>query len=414
MSRHIPYAPDQIWLLPPSLREELGDDHLTVFLHELVERLDLKKFATSGQSEAGRPSYAPQMLLKIWLYAYATGITSGRRIEQKLHEDLGFRYLAAGLKPDHWTLSHFRRRHPKAINDVFTQVLESVRKMGFAKLGRVAIDSTRVQANASPDKSDTVEQLRRERARLRARIRRWQKICDAEESSGEQTTPSTTTSGGVSSEEWKQRLEEIPKQLRELRKSGQTRCSRTDPESRYLRRRGGFTMGYTAEVAVSDDHFVVGERVHQSGVDNGSLHAMAEVVKQHSGQVPDAVVADSGYYSMEQICSVEAKGIEVYLPDPLLARELSGRLQRVPAMNARQKHRTPGLHELRERMRSEEAKAVYRRRKAVVEPVFGVLKQQRGMRQFRCRGLSRVGTEWTLATTAFNVSRLYTLRRGSE
>ncbi len=180
MSRYVAYNPDQVWLLPPSVREELGEGHLAVFVHELVERLDLRQFEAES-SEQGRPGYPPQLLLKVWLYAYALGVTSSRRIEQRIREDLGFRLLAGELKPDHWTLNQFRRRHPKALNDVFTQVVEVARNLGMGKLGAVAIDSTRVQANASADRSDSIEKLRGERARIRRRIRRWQKQCDGED-----------------------------------------------------------------------------------------------------------------------------------------------------------------------------------------------------------------------------------------
>ena len=179
-------------LLPPSVRDELGENHLAVFIHGLVERLDLRQFETE-HPDVGRPGYPPQLLLKVWLYAYATGVTSSRRIEQRIHEDLGFRLLAGNLKPDHWTLNEFRRRHPKALNDVFTQVVEAARAMGLGKLGRVAIDSTRGEANASPDRRDSLEQLRRERARIRQRIRRWQKQCDQDDA--EAATPGAPEAG---------------------------------------------------------------------------------------------------------------------------------------------------------------------------------------------------------------------------
>jgi transposase len=207
-------------LLPPSVREELGEGHLAVFVHEMVERLNLRQFEAEN-SAAGRPGYPPQLQLKVWLYAYAQGVTSSRRIEQRIREDLGFRFLAAGWKPDHWTLNEFRRRHPKALNDVFTQVLEGVRRMGLAQLGRVAIDSTRVQASASADRSGTRDSLRRERARLRQRIRRWQKQCDAD-------NREPAGSAANAPEGWQKRLEQIPRQLEELRKSGQQRSSSTD------------------------------------------------------------------------------------------------------------------------------------------------------------------------------------------
>jgi transposase len=402
VSRYVSYNPDQDLLLPPSLREELGDQHLAVFVHTLVERLDLGHF-TAGRSDEGRPGYPPQMLLKIWLYAYALGLTSSRRIEQRVREDLGFRYLAAGLRPDHWTLSEFRRRHPRALNDVFTQVLEAARRLGMAKLGRVAIDSTRIEANASADRSHSREQLRRERARLRQRIRRWQQQChrdDREPSGGE--LPAVA--------EWQRRLEQIPRQLEQLRKSGQKRSSATDPESRYLRRRGGFCLGYTAELAVSDDHLIVAQRVHQSPHDRRSLQAMTRAVVDECGRAPDVVLADCGYYAMSEIEAVEKSGVAVLVPDLLVAREWAGGAP-APEMNQRQQRRTPGLKQRRERLRDPAVRACYARRKALVESVFGVLKQQRGLRQFRCRGLSAVRLEWTLAATAYNLTRIFARRR---
>jgi hypothetical protein len=264
--------------------------------------------------------------------------------------------------------------------------------------------STKVKASASPDRSSTIEQLRRERTRLRQRIRRWQKQCDqdgSEPSGGAAAAPA----------QWQQRLEKIPRQLEQLRKSGQQRGSRTDPESRYLRQRGGFCLGYTAELAVSDDHLIVGQRVHQQQLDHGGLEAMTETVERECGAPPDTVLADCGYYTMPAILALEQRGIEVLVPDSWAARELSGRIEPV-TMNARQQHRHPGLQQLRERMRDPAVRARYARRKALVEPVFGVLKQQRNLRQFRCRGLQAVGTEWSLATTAFNLTRLFRSAHG--
>jgi transposase len=399
VSRYIPYNPEQVWLLPPSVREELGEGHLAVFLHQVVERLDLCRFEAESCVH-GRPGYPPQLLLKVWLYAYALGVTSSRRLEQRLREDLGFRFLAGHLKPDHWTLNEFRKQHPRALNDIFTQVVEVARRMGMGKMGRVAIDSTRVSANASPDRSDSIEQLRGERARIRQRIRRWQKQCDQDEGG--------TAGGGraAESEQWQQRLDEIPRQLEQLRKSGQKRGSRSDPESRYLRRRGGFCLGYTAEVAVSDDHLIVAQRVHQAPTDNGSLAAMTEQTTRECGESPAAVLADCGYYSLAEIEALEARGIAAYVPDPLMARELAGG-NRVREMSPAQKRRCPGLPRMRERLREPATRSDYARRKAIVEPVFGVLKQQRNLRQFRRRGLVGVGTEWTLATSAYNLTRLF-------
>ena len=378
--------------------DELGEDHLVFYIHKLIDGLDLSKFE-SERSETGRPAYPPQMLLKIWFYAYSLGLTSSRRIEQRVREDLGFRFLAANLKPDFWTLNDFRRRYPKGLNDVFTQVVEAARQLGMVKLGRVAVDSTRVEANASADRSDSIEKLRRERTETRRQVRQWYQQCSREDQAVDEQQLKQLKG-------WERRLEEIPKQLQQLRKSGQKRSSRSDPQSRYLKRRGGFCLGYACELAVSDDHVVVAQRVHQTPADNGSLNEMTNLIKRQSGKKPKAVVADCGYHSMEEIKKVEKKKIEAYVPDRLLAKELAG--GDVVEMNERQKKRTPGLAERRDKLREPKARDHQKRRKAVVEPVFGVLKQQRGMRKFRRRGLEAVAVEWTIATIAYNVTRMWT------
>src|SRR6202165_2206470 len=173
MGRFLPYEPEQGYLLPPSVREELGSDHLCFFIHEAVEHMDLRSFE-EAYAEEGGALYCPELLLKVWLYAYAVGITSARGLEPRIREELGLRYLAGGAKPDNWALSAFRRRHGRGVNDVFTQVLEMARKMKLVRLGQVAIDSTRVQAAASRNRLETEERLRQERAKLRRQNRRWE------------------------------------------------------------------------------------------------------------------------------------------------------------------------------------------------------------------------------------------------
>ena len=139
--RFLPYEPDQAWLLPPSVKDVLGEGHLCFFLHQVVERLDLSAFEEE-YGEEGRLAYAPALMLKLWLYAYGLQVTSSRRLEQRVREDLAFRYLAGGATPDHWTLNDFRTRHRRAINDLFLEVVEVARGLGMGRLGHVAIDST--------------------------------------------------------------------------------------------------------------------------------------------------------------------------------------------------------------------------------------------------------------------------------
>jgi transposase len=389
------YSPDQAYLLPPSVREVLGEDHLCFFVVRVVQGLDLSAFE-QAYSEEGQPGYHPALLVAVWLYAYALGVTSSRRLEQRVREDLAFRYLAGGAQPDHWTLNEFRRRHRRAINDLFTQVLELARQAG---LGHVAIDSTRVQANASRNRVESEDGLRCERAKLRRQVRRWQQACDAAD-------PNETPGTAVDPEAQKAveaRLAQIPRRLEKLRKAGLRKRSLTDPDSRFLRERQGFTLGYTVSMAVSEDHVIVEPRVTQETTDNASLLSLVEAVVEHCGESPQRVSADSGFFSLENVRGLEARGIEGYIPDSNLARELKGRGQRGGA--GRLHH--PEQRRMRQRLRSPAGRAVYQRRKAIIEPVFGVLKEQRGMRRFRLRGLAKVGIELALASTAYNLTRLW-------
>jgi len=395
MSRFKFYSPEQAYLLPPSVRDELGKDHLCFFVRSVVERLELSAFEQSYSTEGGE-LYAPELMLGVWLYAYAQGITSARQVERRLVEDLAFRYLGAGERVDNWALSAFRRRHGRALNDAFTQVLEWARERGMMKLGRVAIDSTRIQACASRDRVDSEQALRDTRARLRRQVRAWQKAADRDDAEP----------GGleVAIGELNRALDELPRRLERLKKSGLKKLSRSDEDARFLHRRGGFVLGYTGEIAVSDDHLIVAQRVTQNATDNASLEPMLDRTEQRCGAPPAAALADSGFFSIKNLEQMEQRNVDGYVPDSNLACELNlGSRCRLKACAAA--HRG-----MRAKLRSPAGQAAYARRKAVVEPVFGVLKQQRGMRQFRTRGLQNVNNEFTLATLAYNITRLRAMR----
>jgi len=394
MSRFRVYSPDQAYLLPPSVRDELGEKHLCFFVRGVMEHLDMSVFEQSYSSEGGE-LYAPELMLGVWLYAYALGVTSARQVERRLVEDLAFRYLAGGERVDNWTLSAFRRRHNRALNDAFTQVLEWAQQRGMVKLGRVAIDSTRIAASASRDRVDTEQALRDMRAQLRRQVRAWQKAADRDDAEP----------GGmeVAIGELNKALEELPRRLERLQKSGLKKLSRSDEDARFLRQRGGFALGYTGEIAVSDDHLIVAQRVTQNATDNASLTPMIDQVKLRCGAPPGAALADSGFFSIDNIEQLEQQNIDAYVPDSNLACELN------LGTRCRVKARAAAHRRMRAKLRSPVGQATYARRKAVVEPVFGVLKQQRGMRQFRTRGLQNVNNEFTLAALAFNITRLHAL-----
>ncbi len=337
MSRFLAYNPDQAYLLPPRVKDELVEEHLSFFVHRVVERLDLSRFE-AAYSEEGGALYAPALMLKVWLYGYALGMTSARRLEQ------------------------------------------------------------RIRVNASRDRIDTEQRLGNERARLRRQIRRWQKACDASD-------PDEGAGRRVRVEKLEQRLAELPRRLERLRKSGEAKLSRRDGEARFLRERGGFGLGYTAEIAVSEDHFIVAERVTLNRCDVPALVPLVEEVEQRSRARPQKVLADAGFYSNENVRILQERGIEAYVPDPNLARELhAGKPARTIGRN---QVRSPELKAMRRKLRSPTGRRVYERRKALVEPVFGVLKQQRNLRQFRTRGLAQVAAEFTLAALAYNLTRWF-------
>src|SRR6202043_3222514 len=228
MAKFLDYNPEQAYLLPPSVRDVLGPDHLCFFIRRVVAKLNLS-VCRNEYGEEGGQAYAPEMLVSVWLYAYALAVTSSRRLEQRIREDLAFRYLAGGAAPDHWTLNAFRRRHAKGLNDLFTQVVELARKAKLGKLGHVAIDSTRIAANASRNRVDTEQALRDARARIRRDIRRWQQQCDAEdpnEGAGHEVDREVI-------ERLEQQLAGIPERLERLHKSGLNKVSRTDPDNRF-------------------------------------------------------------------------------------------------------------------------------------------------------------------------------------
>lgn len=394
MSRFKDYCPDQAYLLPPSVRDELGEDHLCVFVRRTVQHLDLRVFEQSYSAEGGW-LYAPQLMLGVWLYSYALGITSARRVERRLVEDLPFRYLAGGARIDNWTLSAFRRRHGMALNTAFTQVLEMARSLGMGKLGRVAIDSTRIKANANRDRVDTEQKLRNERAKLRRNIRHWQKACDQDDSE-----PSGLK---VAIEQAEQKLAQLPQRLERLRKSGLKALSRTDPEARFLRSRHGFELGYTAEIAMSEDHLILAQRVTQQSTDNASLIGMVEQVESTCGSPPGEVLADSGYFSIKNLEWLEQRNIPACIPDSNMAQALN------LGKRCKTRARAAAHTRMRQKLRSPAGRQAYALRKTMVEPGFGVLKEQRGMRQFRTRGKEKVANENTLATIAYNLTRMYSV-----
>jgi transposase len=394
MPNYQAYSPDQAELLPAHVKDVLGSDHLCFLVHEVVECCDLSGFEQPEEDEGGQRPYDPRLMLKVWLYGFSVNVRTTRKLEQRIREDLGFRYLAGGAAPDHKTLSEFHRRHRAAIADLFTEVLLFLRRAGMARLGTVAMDSTRVKAQASPNRILTEKRLQEE---LRQKVEHWQSELedDPDREPGTRVGP--------------EQIERVREKLQQLRESGESKLSTTDPQARFLRERGRFVLGYTAEVAVSEDHFIVAHRVTQNKNDNHTLIPLVDEVQLRCGEPPQRLLADSGFFCLENLRAMEARAIEAYVPDSNLARELN--TGQAAEGLGRMAVRDPSLRRMRRRLRSAKGRAWYKKRRAIVEPVIGILKEQRGMRQFQRRGLPAVAVEWTLAVIAYNLVRYHALRQ---
>ncbi len=389
MPNYFAYSPEQAELLPRHVRDELAKEHLCFLIHEVVEGQDLRRF-DEAYSEEGQRAYDPRMMLKVWLYGFAVNVRSTRKLEQRIQEDLGFRYLAGGLRPDHKTLSEFLRRHGEGMEELFTQVLSWARQAGMARLGRVAIDSTRIQANASPDRLEKRE---------REQVRRWRREMESEDPDQEP---------GLEVDP--QAAERLREQMsKPLAMASSEKRSVTDPDARFLRERGGrFRLGYSGELAVSEDHFIVAARVTQQAADTASLLPMVDEVERCCRERPRQVLADSGFYSGANLDGLKTRGIDGYVADTNLTAALKQGGE-VKAGNRRVRHGE--TLRMREKLRSPSGRRTYLYRKAMVEPVIGSLKQHRGLRQFLRRGLRQVQTEWLLAAISYNLTRSHRLRR---
>jgi transposase len=388
MPNYFAYSPEQAELLPRHVGDELPAGHLCFLIHEVLETLELSHF-DAAYSEEGQRAYNPRLLLKLWLYGFAVNVRSSRKLEQRVQEDLGFRFLAGGLRPDHKTLSEFLRRHGAAIEELFTQVLGWARQAGMVRWGRVAIDSTRIKAQASPDRWQGSDARQ---------VRQWRQQMEQEDPDQD---PGLAVEADTA-----QRLRQA--MARAGSGAGGAKSSLTDPDARFLRERGGrFRLGYSGELAVSEDHFIVAVRVTQQAADNASLLPMVQEVERQCGARPQQVLADSGFYSGNNLDVLEERGIDGYVPDSNLAREIN--LGKAPAQE-----KCPPQHQatqrMRHKLRTPAGRRTYLQRKTMVEPVIGVLKEQRGMRQFLRVGLAAVGTELLLAAISYNLTHCHRLR----
>ncbi|HWB42968.1 MAG TPA: IS1182 family transposase [Gemmatimonadales bacterium] len=419
-----PYEPDQMLLMPPSLADWVPEDHLARFVREVVDTLDLTAIEDTYTEERGYPPYHPRMMVAVLLYAYATGTYSSRKIACRLVEDVAMRFLAAGNQPDFRTLSDFRKRHGAALGALFTQVLRLCRRAGLVKLGHVAIDGTRVKANASKHKAMSYGRMTQQDAALQAEIAEL--LRRAEQADRDEDARYGTDRRGDELPAELARRESRLQKIREAkaaleaeareqaRAAGQEPAQATpadkaqrnftDPESKIQKTPDGFIQGYNAQAAV-DGHaqVIVAQTVTPMAADVGHLVPLVTAVTETLRRRPRRVLADAGYCSEDNLQTLEAKGIDAYIA--------TGRVQHTDWHAPAPRGRPPAGLSRRERMarklRTLNGRAVYACRKAIVEPVFGQIKHARRFRQFLRRGQRAVQHEWALICTVHNLLKLH-------
>ena len=417
------YEPDQLFLMPPSLREWLAEDHLVYFVSDLVDDLDLSEIeAVYEDEERGQPPYHPRMMVKVLIYAYCVGVFPSRRIEKRLVEDIAFRVLAAGNTPDFRTLSDFRKLHRKALEGLFEQVLRLALKAVAMKLGRVAIDGSKVKANASKHKAMSYGRMKEKERELREEIRRLLAEADRQDEA-EDTRYGKDRTGEELPEELRRResrLERIRQAKRalqeEARKEAQAEGKEdgkpedkkqynfTDPQSRIMKGSDGFLQGYNCQIAVEENfQLIVGQAVTQQANDKKQLEPMIQAIQEQAGHKPQEVLADSGYGSEDNFKYLARRHIDGYVATE---RQKHGE-QRLVCKRGPLPKGANAVERMKRKLQTQVGRRIYALRKAIVEPVFGQIKQVRGFRQFLLRGLEKVQREWALVCLTHNILKLH-------
>jgi len=421
-----PYDQDSLLLMPPSLHDWVDPDGLAAFINDLVDELDLGPFLAAHDEPRGMPPYHPAMMLKVLLYGYATGVRSSRKLEARLANDVGFMFLAGQARPDHKTISSFRHRHLAAFRALFLEVLRLCQEAGLVKLGRVALDGTKVKANASKHKAMSYARMPEREAQLAAQVAAILDEAEATDAAedaefgdarGDELPPELRTQQG--------RLAKIREAKAALEAEAKARTGNpdavpdpkaqrnfTDPESRMMRSRpDGWVQGYNVGAVVDETaQVIVATALTADPTDTRSLPALVEQVRVNTGRSPRRLLADAAYGSEDNLAHLAEAGIDAYIA---LARDHHGR--EAPAAP---RGRIPAGLSTRERMsrklRTKAGRAHYARRKAIVEPVFGQIKEARGFRRFSLRGLEAVQAEWMLVAAVHNLGKLFTSGRAGR
>ena len=430
-----PYQPEQDFLLPPSLRDWLPENHLAYFVSDLVDQLDLSAIdAVYEKDPRGQPPYDPRMMTKLLVYGYCVGVFSARKIEQRVMEDVGFRVLAAGNAPDFRTIADFRKIHRPALEGFFEQVLRMALEVGAVQVGRVALDGSKVKANASKHKAMSWGRMQEQEKAIRKQVKQLLRQA-AETDAAEDRRYGRNRRGEELPEEW-QRRETRLQRIREAKKALQERAREeakadgkpveeakpeakeqynfTDPESRIMKSSSeGFVQACNAQIAVEPAmQLIVGQAVTQAANDKEQVEPMVKAIESQSGQRPKEMLADNGYCSEKNLEYLESakkpeKKIAAYLAT---GRQKHGERQVCPRGPLPQG--ATRVERMKRKLQTPAGAAIYAARQAIVEPVFGQIKQARGFRRFSLRGLAKVQAQWALVCATHNILKLHRLCYG--
>jgi len=420
-----PWHPEQSFLMPPSPNDWLPEGHLVYFILDVVKALDLGEItrAVDARDARGEKPYSPVMMTALLLYAYCVGVYSSRRIERATYEDVAFRVISGGEHPHFTRIAAFRRRHLDAFAGIFVQSIEVCREAGMVSLGLVAIDGTKMQGNASKHKAMSYERMGEQEQRLRVEI-------ESLLQRAEEADQSEDNRFGASQQE-----EDLPEELR--RREGRLEKRRddddeppshtgdstaglpthrikatpegkphpkaqynfTDPESRIQESGGVFLQGYNCQAVVdADSQVIVAQGVTNLAPDNGQLVPMLDQVSQTCGRAPQKGLGDAGYWAPDNPTACEQRDIDIYI---------STRRARHGNSPADPFDGDSPRATMEAKLSTSEARALYASRKAIVEPVFGQIKEVRGFRRFLLRGMRKVAGEWSMLTATHNLLKLF-------
>ena len=443
MRRFKPYNPDQLYLLPPALRDWLPEGHLALFLSDVVDTLDLASLFDDYEQGDGRgqPPYHPAMMVKLLIYGYCMGKPSSRKLERASYEEVGYRVLCAERHPDHDSIAEFRKRHLKALGGLFVQVLRLCQKAGLVKLGHVALDGTKVKANASKHKAMSYERMCKAEQELEQEVKRLLELAEKVDGAEEQEYGQGKRGDELPAElarresrlvkirQAKAELEEEARQraepaavqaqakiaerrLKEQQTGSKARGREptvvgpqqavpekkaqrnfTDADSRIMKdgATGGFVQGYNCQAVVdSQAQIIVAAALTQQANDKQQLVPMLLAVEKNTGEKPAKASADAGYFSQAQSTDNQLQGIDLYVAPERLRHG-----KKIAEVGDQAPPSAPPtlIEQMREKLKSAQGHAVYKMRKAIVEPVFGQVKEARGFRRFSLRGEPKVGLE---------------------